>query len=72
MEKDSIHVFATDYESCEGLMCVVEEDEMLYDIKKLLGDYYYATFGIDGKSLNIYFNMGKKFMVTVKEIKTAV
>ena len=66
MEKDSIHVFATDYESCEGLMCVVEEDEMLTYLKMFLGYFYHPTCVIDVKPLNISFNTGQKLIVPVK------
>lgn len=61
------HIFATELECTQGLMCVVEEDEMLCDIKKLLSEYYIATFNSGGKTLNISFNNGQKFCITVKE-----
>ena len=67
MKQTTNYLFVDEYESCEGLTCVVEEDEMLYDIKKLLSDHYIATFDIYGKALNISFNNGQKFGVTVQE-----
>ena len=67
MKNETNHIFATEYEDTEGLMCVVDEEDMLCDIKKLLSEYYIATFNADGKELNISFNNGQKFCVSVKE-----
>lgn len=61
------HIFVPEYECSEGLIWAVKEEEMLCDIKKLLSEYYIATFTADGKSLNISFNNGQKFCVSVKE-----
>lgn len=68
MKGESEHVFVPEYESAEGLMWAVYEEEMLCDIKKLLSEYYVATFSADGTSLNISFNNGQKFCVTVKDV----
>ncbi|MDE7454678.1 MAG: hypothetical protein K2M64_02490 [Clostridia bacterium] len=67
MKSETNHIFATELESREGLACVVEEDDMLCDIKKLLSEYYLATFSYGGKELNVSFNNGQKFSISVKE-----
>ncbi len=73
MKNQTEHIFVTEFESAEGLVWTVDEAELLCDIKKLLSEYYLATFSNDGTSLNISFNNGQKFSVIVKEtvIKSA-
>lgn len=67
MSSKTVHVFVPECESLEGLMWTVRESEMLCDIKALLSEYYIATFTADGMSLNISFNNGQSFRLTVNE-----
>lgn len=67
MKNQAEHIFATEIDCSEDLIWAVNEDEMLCDIKKLLSEYYVATFTADGASLNISFNNGQKFCISVKE-----
>lgn len=67
MKNQTEHIFATESDCSEGIIWTVDEDEMLCDIKKLLSEYYLATFNADGASLNISFNNGQKFCITIKE-----
>lgn len=67
MKNQTEHIFATESDCSKGIIWTVEESEILCDIKKLLSEYYLATFNADGTSLNISFNNGQKFCVTVKE-----
>lgn len=69
MKNATNHIFATEYEGAKNISWIVDEDDLLCDIKKLLGEYYIATFNANGKSLCISFNNGQKFCVTVKEAK---
>ena len=71
MENETNHVFVTEYDDTQGLIWTVDEEEILCDIKKLLSEYYVATFDAEGKSLNISFNNGQKFGITVNEKKSA-
>ena len=47
----------------------IDELSMLMDLKVLLKDYYTAMFTSDEKGLEIKFNNGQTFVVTVKEKK---
>lgn len=67
MSNKTKYYFVPDYECSEGLIWAVKEEEMLCDIKKLLSEYYIATFTSDGTALNISFNNGQKFCVSVRE-----
>ena len=42
--------------------------EIILDIKALFSEYFLAIFAADGKSLNVSFNNGQKFRITVSEI----
>ena len=42
--------------------------EIILDIKALFSEYFLAIFTADGKSLNVSFNNGQKFRITVSEI----
>lgn len=70
MKKETSHVFLPEYECAEGLNSVVDEFSLLLDIKALLNEYYLATFSENGNSLDIAFNNGQKFRLTVKEISS--
>lgn len=69
MEQASEHTFVTELDCSEGLKWAVEADELLCDIKALLSEYYPATFTADCNALNVSFNNGQKFVLTVKELK---
>lgn len=71
MEQANEHTFVTELDCSEGLTWAVAEYELLCDIKALLSEYYPATFNADSNALNISFNNGQKFCVTVKEKKPA-
>ena len=64
--KNSGHRFAKE---TEGLDIRVDELSMLLDLKVLLKDYYLATFTSDEKGLEIKFNNGQIFTITVREKK---
>lgn len=70
MDNEFKHTFVTDYDCREGLVCMVQEGDLLWDIKKLLSEYYAATFNHDGTALNILFNNGQRFCVSVTEKKS--
>lgn len=67
MKNATNHIFATEYEGASNVSWIVGEDDLLCDIKKLLSEYYIAAFSAKGKSLNISFNNGQRFCVSVKE-----
>ena len=69
MEQVSEHTFVTELDCSEGLKWAVNEEELLCDIKVLLSEYYPATFTADCNALNVSFNNGQKFILTVKELK---
>lgn len=45
----------------------VDELSILLDLKALLKDYYTATFSADESGLEIKFDNGQKFVISVKE-----
>ena len=53
----------------EEIKWVCEEKDLLLDIKYLIKEYYVATINSKGNVLNIKFNNGQKFAITIKEIK---
>ncbi len=42
--------------------------DIAMDLKFLLRDFYLATFDVSGETLNINFENGQKFKLTVKEV----
>ena len=62
------HIFVPELDCAQGLNFKVEAIDLLVDIKALLKEYYIATFNKNGNSLNITFNNGQKFRLTVKEV----
>lgn len=70
MENESNHLFVTKTEAAkENFNFKVEAEELLLDLKVLLKEYYAATFTADEKSLNLCFNNGQKFILTINEQK---
>lgn len=63
-----IHVFMSEYENANGLGFTVDKLGLLMDIKALLKEYYIATFDENGSALEIAFNNGQKFTLTVQEV----
>lgn len=51
-----------------GIVSIMSASEMAMDLKFLLRDFYLATFDVSGESLNINFENGQKFKLTVKEV----
>ena len=41
--------------------------DVVFDIKTIMQDFYFAQFSADANKLNISFDNGQKFTVTVKE-----
>ncbi len=64
--KRSGHLFAKELEDLEVR---VDEASKLLDLKVLLKDYYTATFTANEKKLEIKFDNGQKFEISVKEKK---
>ena len=46
----------------------VEAEEILFDLKVLLRDYYAATFTKDENALKLQFNNGQTFILSAKEV----
>lgn len=61
------HLFVPQFDGANGLDFKVELIDLLADIKVLLKEYYIATFDDRGNSLNIKFNNGQKYRLTVEE-----
>ena len=64
--KDNGHLFGKDIVKMNTR---VDELSMLLDLKVLLKDYYLATFTSDERGLEIKFDNGQIFTITVKEKK---
>ena len=47
---------------------IVEEHNLVQDLKMLMRDVYVATYTNDESSLKLCFNNGQRFLITVKEI----
>ena len=64
------HEFLTEKESAKevGLEYKVEAEEILFDLKVLLRDYYAATFTKDENALKLQFNNGQTFILSAKEV----
>lgn len=60
------HLFIKDMEEIDVR---VDELSILLDLKVLLKDYYTATFTSDERGLEIKFDNGQKFAISVKEKK---
>ncbi len=60
------HLFAKDV---ENLNVTVDAISILLDLKALMKDYYTATFTAKEKELEIKFDNGQKFLISVKEKK---
>lgn len=69
-KEQSYHEFVMEKESAKevGLDYKVEAEEILFDLKVLLRDYYVATFTKDENALKLQFTNGQTFMLTAKEI----
>lgn len=59
-KKHEYHEMVTEKESARdvGLTYKIEAEEILFDLKVLLRDYYAATFTKDKKALKLQFNNG--------------
>ena len=69
MNNPETHKFLLDNESMSEVENKIDVNDLLTDIKVLMREYYVATFGESGKSLNIAFNNGQKFRLTVEEVR---
>ena len=69
-KEQSYHEFVTEKESAQevGLAYKVEAEEILFDLKVLLREYYAATFTKDENALKLQFNNGQTFILSVKEV----
>lgn len=68
MNKSATHNFLLDNETMSEIESKVETFDLMTDIKVLLREYYIATFGESGNSLNIAFNNGQRFSIAVAEV----
>ena len=64
------HEFVSEkeYEQEVGLTYKVEAEEILFDLKVLLRDYYAATFTKDADALKLQFTNGQTFILSAKEV----
>ena len=46
----------------------IDEQELLFDLKVLIKEFYCATFTNDGHSLTLNFYNGQKFALRIEEI----
>ena len=69
-KKHEYHEMVTEKESAQevGLTYKVEAEEILFDLKVLLREYYAATFTKDENALKLQFNNGQTFILSAKEV----
>ena len=69
-KEQGYHEFITEKETAQeaGLAYKVEAEEILFDLKVLLRDYYAATFTKDENALKLQFNNGQTFILSAKEV----
>ena len=69
-KEQKYHEFVMEKESAQevGLTYKVEAEEILFDLKVLLRDYYAATFTKDENALKLQFNNGQTFILSAKEV----
>lgn len=63
------HTLSVECENGRDIISTVDETGLMMDVKYLINEYYLATFSETGNSLDIAFNNGQKFRLTVNEIK---
>ncbi len=63
------HITAIECESSNGIMSTIDKTDLLLDIKYLINEFYFATFSDADDALNMTFNNGQKFRLTINEIK---
>ena len=70
VKEQGYHEIVTEKESAQevGLTYKVETEEILFDLKVLLRDYYAATFTKDENALKLQFNNGQTFILSAKEV----
>lgn len=62
------HTLSIECENGQNIISTVDETGLLMDIKYLINEYYLATFSEKENSLEIAFNNGQKFRLTISEI----
>lgn len=62
------HLCVTDTE-LDKVSWSCDAKDILLDIKFFMRKYYNGFFNEDGESLNLKFNNGQRFIVSVKELK---
>ena len=67
MDKEGGHIFSTELECATSFDFTVDAMDLLTDIKVLIKEYYLATFCESGDSLNIKFNNGQTFKLSIVE-----
>lgn len=68
--KHEYHEMVTGKESARdvGLDYKIEAEEILFDLKVLLRDYYAATFTKDENALTLRFTNGQTFVLKAEEV----
>ena len=51
---------------CSEANWVTNEQDLLFDLKCLIKEYYVATFTESGKNLKLSFENGQSFLISVK------
>lgn len=70
MKKNKEHLFVTEMESAEqNLKFTVDVKSLLLDVKVLIKEYYATTFTENENSLELAFDNGQKFLISIEEIK---
>ena len=67
-EKIDKQTFVNDFE-INTTTWVCDANDLLWDIKVLMREYYVGTFNKKGNYLVVKFNNGQKFRIAVAEIK---
>ena len=51
------------------LRTMTSAEDILFDLKRLIQDFYIATFTLEADALKILFDNGQSFLIKVEEIK---
>lgn len=51
---------------CSAVNWITTEQDLLFDLKCLIKEYYVATFTDSGKTLKLSFENGQSFIISVK------
>lgn len=63
---ETLNVETNDKKECSVANWTTTEQDLLFDLKSLIKEYYVATFTESGKNLKLSFENGQSFLISVK------